>query len=72
MKLRETQATHTEPTTMFNETELASPGRSACALFKTGAGAKPFRLSSSCKAGPFDIPLQAMLDSEEASLRIVS
>lgn len=68
----QTQATHAEPTTMFNETELASRRKISVRTLQDWRQRKTGPRFVKLQGWAVRYPLQAVIDFEEQSLRVVS
>jgi DNA-binding transcriptional regulator YiaG len=68
----QTQATHAEPTTMFNETELASRWKISVRTLQDWRRRKTGPQFVKLQGWAVRYPLQAVIDFEEQSLRVVS
>lgn len=65
----QTQATHAEPTTMFNETEPASRWKISVRTLQDGRRRKTGPRFVKLQGWAVRYPLQAVIDFEERSLR---
>lgn len=68
----ETQANHAQPTTMFNETELASLRKISVRTLQNWRRRKTGPRFVKLQGWAVRYPLQAVIDFEEQSLRVVS
>jgi hypothetical protein len=68
----QTQAPHAEPTTMFNETELASRWKISVRTLQDWRRRKTGPRFVKLQGWAVRYPLQAVIDFEEQSLRVVN
>nr|NDG07488.1 hypothetical protein [Oxalobacteraceae bacterium] len=72
VKFMQTQATHAEPTTMFDETELASRWKISVRTLQDWRRRKTGPQFVKLQGWAVRYPLQAVIDFEEQSSRVVS